>query len=370
MVKDPDFFDHGNSKDGIARKPGTRNIPTGGQCATKRIYRRPVIQAQDDDIVDILDSKEDIRTYEVAEQGSERTHRKYRKDPTMPRKAIELLAHGYAAEHVARQLDVSPSQISRYAKEAERLRIIVHHAGERPRIYDPGPFYSLRKEKGWWSHKFEPVWCRVHRGQGNPYTWEAESVGNFESLPFRQPDGTVKHVPLFTATAHFGKGYTLHKARLGIPSDVLGYEGSAGLVVYLKNDGSASLQINPPTLALTFQVLESKASEDPFDDVLFYIDQVFMFNGHWDFVGWKSGGYVHYAVDLRAVKNLCPELLMGVPSLKKADNEEDLELFLDRSISPRELETVHQRIARDILGILEVERRLRNGTLTFEGCSL
>ena len=309
-------------------------------------------------------SKIDIRTEMVDGSGENKPRRPYRKDKTLPNKIIEYLVDYCSAERTAKLLDVSPSQVHRYKSIALRLGIIVPFCGKNPRLYDKGPRYALRREQGWWSSEFEPVECRVHKGHGSSYICyvDAKDVGYFDELPFNQGDGTVLFLPLFKGRTHH-PGYTLHKARMPIPASILGYDGSVYLEARRRKDGSVVLYISPPEVRLTFQALEEDADGDPFLLVIAYIENIFQHHGHWNITEFKDIGPTHYAVDLEKVNLYCPELATNVPRLKKGDNEEDLVLFIDKSIPKGELETVSPRIARDILCILEVERRRANGDI-------
>ena len=79
--------------------------------------------------------------------------------------------------------------------------------------------------------------------------------------------------------------------------------------------------------------------------------------------GWRFGEQtyeaeeVHYAFARSIVEPLLPELLdpAQVPFLRKGENEADLPLFWDFSISEGELETVHLRLAQDLLALLTVK---------------
>jgi hypothetical protein len=296
-----------------------------------------------------------------------RPRRKYRKDPTLPIRAIELLGEFIAAEHVAKILDVSPSQVHRYKEAALRLGILVPYCGQNPRLYAPGPRYNLRKEPGWWSKKFEPVECRIHKGQGSSYVYAVERYTHFEELPFGMGDGTIEYRPLFKGRTHH-PGYTLHKARLSIPSGELGYDGSAYLEARRRNDGSVTLYVSPPEVRRTLQEMEDDG-DDPFLFVTSYIENTLERRGGWVFGDCKVAQSTHYAIALDRVNELHYELTEGVPRLKRGDSEEDLVLFIDKSIPSGELETTSPHIARDILAILEVERRGMNGNSSY-GVSL
>lgn len=306
------------------------------------------------------DSNVGIRREAVEPSDGSKKRRSYRKDASIPRQIVELLAKQYAAEHVAKLLDISPSQVHRYKNEALRLGILVDYCGLNPRLYEKGPRYNLKNERGWWSLRFEPIECRVHKGQGSSYTAYVGGYSNFEEISYRLEDGTVENRPLFVGCSHRSKGYTIHKCRFPLPKHVVGYVSSAYLEARKFTNGNVMLNIGPPPIQMSFSELEEMYGEDPFWYVLLYIEDELRLHGHWWFNSIEDHGSTHYAFDASRAQLLCPDLLQGVHRLRRGDNEENFIIYLDKSTPSGELETTSQRIARDILGILQIECRRAN----------
>lgn len=300
---------------------------------------------------------------EVVVQGSgKKSRRPYRKDPTIPRKVVEHLANLMCAEHVAEILDISPSQVHRYKEIAIRLGILVDYCGQNPRLYSQGPRYELRKERGWWCKKFEPIECRIHRGLGSPYVYRVEQYEHFERLPIHKEDGNIEYRPFFNHCICHGHGYNDYRFRLEIPEEILGYEGTAKLDARRKTNGDLTLHVTVPELRWTYAELEALGDCDPFYSVLCYIEYFLEKYAKWSLEDRTINSTIQYAVSLKVVQDLCPELLQGVHKLKRGDKKENMVLFTDRSTTEGELETNHLGVIRDILAILEVERRKANGS--------
>lgn len=287
--------------------------------------------------------------------------KKYRKDPKLPTKIVELLADYCCAERAAKILDVSPSQVHRYKEIALRMGIIVPYCGQNPRLYEKGPRYYLRREKGWWSKVFEPIECRVHPGFGNAHIFRTtkECMGSLE-IPINPGDGTLIYQKFLSGPLRF-KGYNLHKGRFSFPKKILGYEGSSYVEARVMDNGNVTLSVSLPELRMTHMGLDEDG-DDPYWLVIAYFENVLMRNCHWSFHDSDYHGLYHYAIPLDTIFLYCHELAEGVQRLRKGDNEEDLGIYIDRSIPNGELETVHLQVVKDILGILEIERRKLNGT--------
>lgn len=287
--------------------------------------------------------------------------RKYRKDSALPTKIVDLLANNCHAEWVAKLLAVSPSQVYRYKEIALRMGILVPYYGQNPRLYEKGPRFFLRREKGWWSKEFEPIECRVHPGFGNSYIFRTTRAGmGFLEIPVNQGDGTLLYRHFLSGPLEH-IGYTLHKGRFLFSSNILGYEGSSYVEARVMKNGNVTLSFSLPELRMTFQGLEENG-DDPYWLVTAYIEDFLVRNCHWRFHDAGCTGPYHYAVPIDTIFLYCPELAEGVPRLRKGDNEEDLGIYIDRSIPNGELETVFPQVAKDMLGILEIERRKMGGS--------
>ncbi len=310
------------------------------------------------------DSKIEFRRETVGLTGS---RKKYRKDPKLPTKIVELLANNCHAERAARLLAISPSQVHRYKEIALRIGILVPYYGQNPRLYEKGPRYFLRREKGWWSKEFEPVECRIHPGYGNAYILHTteDSMGFFE-IPINQGDGTLLYQHFLSGPLKHN-GYVLHKGRFPFPKKILGYDGSSYVEARVMNNGDVTLSFSLPELRFTVHGLEEDG-DDPYWLVTSYIEYFLRRHCHWNFPNPGSSGFtgpLHYAIPLETIILYCCEVSEGVPRLRKGDNEEDLGIYIDRSVPNGELETVYPQVAKDILAILEIERRKMNGN-----CSL
>jgi len=310
-------------------------------------------------------SNNDIRTVPFKEDGGQvRKRRPYRSIPNLPSRIISMLARGRCGEDVSRLLEISKSQVNRYKEIALRLKILTEVEGCYPKMYEKGPRFYLRKERGWWSCSFEPILCRIHYGQGSPYDVQVLSYKEFESLPYRQDDGTVINRPLFNRHTQ-EHGYILSKCSFPVPSNVLGKECHVYLEARNARGDRTTLYIGPPPIERTFAELEAIANieedKDPFKEVLAHIRNELLHHGKWVLDEIRCHAPIHYAIDRSIVERLCPELLQGVHKLRRSDNEEDYGLFTDKSTFSGELETSYSQIARDVLGILETERRNATG---------
>jgi len=124
-------------------------------------------------------------------------------------------------------------------------------------------------------------------------------------------------------------------------------------------DRSRRVMVTAAEVSFSFAELEYWDGFCPFSITLFQVASLLENCGYWLFSHAEANGYNHYAFTLSRIEFNFPELLEGVNHLDPGQKEEDLGIYIDKQWDGWKLETVYDRIARDILGMLEIENRKR-----------
>ena len=273
--------------------------------------------------------------------------------PAIGNRIIELLLEGLCPSQVAKTLKISNSHVDYYCEKAENAGAIARVKGAYPLRYKKGPMYEeglYIKRQRRRSCYFENLHARVHPGNGSSFRFKVLKYGDLENL--RLP-GLER--PIFPKKPK-GKGSNLHYTA-AFPVEFEGGEGEATVTFFPSPEPhgrGGRLEISPPELRLgLYRLQAAKDGPSLFRPI---VDSIYNTLGK---AGWRfgeqtfEGEEVHYAFARPIVEALLPELLDNVPRLRRGDREADHPLFWDMSVPGGELETVHHRVAIDLLAMLK-----------------
>ncbi len=200
-----------------------------------------------------------------------------------------------------------------------------------------------------WGSQEPPIYCNIHRRDDDPIAIYFGKGVKGKKIALDRCDYATRVNP--------GQGYVLHETGIRLGVEWLGYCGQIALKATKGPGGSDKVLAYPLFIPFTFSELEYWDGFFPFSTQLLMAIYFLEANGNKPFVHAEADGYNHFAIPMDHVRSYCPSLAEGVPSLEDGQREEDLGIYIDHYEIDSYLETVYDRMARDILGILEVERR-------------
>lgn len=287
-------------------------------------------------------SKEKICTL----PGGVQFRKPHERIPNLRRRILELLADGCTRPKVCEKLHISRSKLQYHVDWAKRHNVLaITNKRRKPLFYEKGPNWHYLESK--WSGDFE-LYVRVHFAQGNLIKAKIDKVGDIE-YTHTIIDGEKRYIDIFPSYDGKKSNYAME---LDLPRDLIGREGAKAKVIYFPK--AQTFNIYPASAIVTKDDWENK--NIPLIDGLNHIRDFFEKAG-WRFSSFEYEKRYHFAFDYKTVEELCPELLDGVPKLKRGDSEEDLSIYWDSSHGKKELETTWERIAKDILDRLVIANR-------------
>lgn len=218
-----------------------------------------------------------------------------------------------------------------------------------------------------------PVRCRVHAPYGSYFRYLAV-VGEMHSIQVQATDGSIYYIKLFPQS--YGKrtgrgGRITPTTHIEVPWEIVCYYGAEVSLVLGTFGKSHALYVSPPSIFQTIH--EFERIRNPFWLALKYIADLLERDGGWFLDKLPSDLEFHYAFEYEDVERYCPELLKGVPELRKSADPAKVVLYLDKSKDKSQgqgiwdYETTSRGIASDVFAILEVERkRLIGGRKTLK----
>jgi hypothetical protein len=310
----------------------------------------------------------------VVLSGTTARRPKNRKIEDFGKSVIEDLAHRKTVPQLCVKYDASRQSVHYWAHRAEEKGLIVRDGldpiNNQSKLYRRGPNYHLLSYEEWQDPDFLQPYARIHFGNGSRVNVHALNIET-ENLLIPVSEGVYRREPLFVKPAKTSKYMNWYNAAVIIPEEVIGYSGAQTTVTYCENltDWTKSyLALSPPEIRQTLDSLKEDFDLELMKNVIAYVISVFE-DGDWqvdseDTEGlegcpWKEE--LHYAIDYRTVKKLCPALTEGVHRLGPAEREEDFDLFYDHSHGQYELETTNRGLAIEMLSLMEANRKRLNG---------
>ncbi len=279
--------------------------------------------------------------------------RRYIKRDDFGTRILRSLADGnISCSALARRMKVDRRRIYYWRNRGVAMGIIIPCGGVCPTFYTKGPRYYVIKIPGWQYRILRPIECRVHIPHGDYFPFAVCRIGKTQ-VQINNGNGTSTGVTL-APHIKFSPGLAILPAiRMNIPKRIAGYDGAEATIRFDKK----AMFISPSAVYQTQP--EFEAFEQPFDTVLEAIVWVYELIGGWSLDSRPPEPNYHYAFDWDVVELFCPDLLKGIPKLKRGTTPEQLVLYWDESLGPgiRDYETTERRIASDIFAILEVNRR-------------